>query len=53
MVKLKKEKSNNIEKNALDVKEGFDGIRKTNSRIIFGILLGFIILDFVYECLDV
>ena len=50
MVKLKKEKSNNT---ALDVKEGFDGIRKTNSRIIFGILLGFIILDFVCECLDV
>jgi len=28
--------------------EGFDGIKKTNSRLIFGILLTIIILDFVY-----
>lgn len=33
-----------------DINEGFDGIRKSNSRIIFGILLGIIILDFTYEC---
>jgi len=33
----------------LDIKEGFDGIRKSNSRIIFTILLGIIILDFGYE----
>ncbi len=30
--------------------EGFDGIRKDNARIIFTFLLGFIILDFIYEC---
>ena len=30
--------------------EGFDGIRKDNSRIIFGVLLGIIIIDFIYEC---
>jgi len=36
----------------LDIKEGFDGIRKSNSRIIFTILLGIIILDFVYECMN-
>ncbi len=35
-----------------DIKEGFDGIRKSNSRIIFAILLGIIILDFAYECID-
>lgn len=34
----------------LDINEGFDGIRKSNSRVIFGILLGIIILDFAYEC---
>jgi hypothetical protein len=28
--------------------EGFDGIRKHNSRFIFGILLSFIILDLLY-----
>jgi len=50
MVELKNEKSNNV---VLDIKEGFDGIRKSNSRIIFGILLGIIILDFIYECLEV
>jgi hypothetical protein len=31
--------------------EGFDGIRKDNSRIIFGVLLGIIIIDFIYECI--
>jgi len=50
------EKSNNTARNLvqnlnqnLDIKEGFDGIRKSNSRIIFIILLGIIILDFAYE----
>jgi hypothetical protein len=33
-----------------EIKEGFDGIRKSNARIIFCILLGIIILDFAYEC---
>lgn len=33
-----------------DVKEGFEGIRKDNSRIIFGLLLSFIIIDFIYDC---
>ena len=28
--------------------EGFDGIRKHNARLIFGILLLFIIIDFIY-----
>ena len=58
MVK-KIEKSNNTTRNLdrqldrqLDIKEGFDGIRKSNSRIIFTILLGIIILDFVYECIN-
>lgn len=32
--------------------EGFDGIRKNNSRIIFGILISIIIIDFIYECMD-
>lgn len=57
MVK-KIEKSNNTTRNLdrnldrkLDIKEGFDGIRKSNSRIIFTILLGIIILDFAYECI--
>ena len=57
MVK-KIEKSNNTNRNldrnldrTLDIKEGFDGIRKSNSRIIFTILLGIIILDFAYECI--
>lgn len=51
------EKSNNTSRNLvqnlvqnLDIKEGFDGIRKSNSRIIFYILLGIIIIDFAYEC---
>ena len=35
-----------------NIKEGFDGIRKSNSRIIFGILLSIIILDFAYECIQ-
>ena len=58
MVK-KIEKSNNTTRNLdrnldrkQDIKEGFDGIRKSNSRIIFTILLGIIILDFVYECMN-
>jgi hypothetical protein len=29
--------------------EGFDGIKKDNSRIIFGILLALIIIDFIYD----
>ena len=29
--------------------EGFDGIKKDNSRIIFGILLTLIIIDFIYD----
>jgi len=28
--------------------EGFDGIRHDNSRIIFGLLLSFIIVDLIY-----
>jgi hypothetical protein len=28
--------------------EGFEGIRKDNSRLIFGILLSFIIADLIY-----
>ena len=48
---------NKMQKEGIDVeisniKEGFDGIRKSNSRVLFGILLGIIILDFIYECLD-
>ena len=30
--------------------ETFDGIRKDNSRIIFGILLSIITLDIIIEC---
>ena len=45
------EKSKNATRN-LAIKEGFDGIRKSNSRIIFTILLGIIILDFAYECMN-
>jgi hypothetical protein len=37
---------NNIRANI----EAFDGIRKNNSRIIFSLLLGIIIIDFIYEC---
>lgn len=49
------EKNNNTNRNLdqnldINIKEGFDGIRKSNSRIIFAILLGIIILDFAYEC---
>lgn len=40
---------NNKQNNKL-ITEGFDGIRKDNSRIIFTVLLGFIIIDFIYEC---
>ena len=53
------EKSNNTithmdgkQDRKLDIKEGFDGIRKSNSRIIFTILLGIIILDVIYECMN-
>lgn len=37
--------------NINNLEEGFDGIRKDNSRIIFSILLGIIIIDFIYECI--
>jgi hypothetical protein len=37
---------------APEIKEGFDGIRKYNARLIFGILLGIIILNFAYECVN-
>ena len=30
--------------------EAFDGIRKDNSRIIFGILLSIITLDIIIDC---
>jgi hypothetical protein len=30
--------------------ESFDGIRKDNSRIIFGILLSIITLDIIMDC---
>ena len=48
ITKLKTEqtKYNAINKN---VNEGFEGIRKDNSRMIFGILLSFIIIDFLYS----
>ena len=42
---IKITKRNNLE-------EGFEGIRKDNSRIIFGILLLIIISDFIYTCID-
>ena len=42
------EKQNNREKKVI-LKEGFDGIRKDNSRFIFGILLSFIIIDLIYS----
>lgn len=45
------DKMNDKMKNKKNIKEGFDGIRKSNSRIIFGILLSIIILDFAYECI--
>jgi len=47
-----KKLENKTEIGTLDIKEGFDGIRKSNSRIIFTILLGIIILDFAYECMQ-
>jgi len=34
---------------ALAIEPFFDGIRKDNARLIFGILLTFIIVDFGYE----
>ena len=45
------ENMNELVKKDINIKEGFDGIRKSNSRLIFIILLGIIILDFIYECL--
>jgi len=36
-------------KKEMNLEEGFDGIRKDNSRFIFGILLSFIIIDLVYS----
>jgi hypothetical protein len=39
---------NNKEKIKFNLNEGFDGIRKDNSRFIFGILLSFIIIDLIY-----
>lgn len=41
-----------VEISNINIKEGFDGIRKSNSRVVFGILLGIIILDFIYECMN-
>jgi hypothetical protein len=32
--------------------ETFDGIRKDNSRIIFGILLSIITLDIIIDCIS-
>ena len=49
-IKKSKNATRNLAARNLAIKEGFDGIRKSNSRIIFTILLGIIILDFVYEC---
>ena len=42
----------NLATRNLAIKEGFDGIRKSNSRMIFTILLGIIIIDFAYECMN-
>jgi hypothetical protein len=42
------EKNNTAEKKVI-LEEGFDGIRKDNSRFIFGILLSFIIIDLIYS----
>jgi len=49
-IEKNKNATRNLETRKLAIKEGFDGIRKSNSRIIFTILLSIIILDFVYEC---
>jgi hypothetical protein len=52
--KVKKKNIETINYNnsrGVDIREGFDGIRKSNSRIIFAILLFIIILDFFYECI--
>lgn len=35
--------------NVLDAFENFEGIRKSNARIIFGILLLIIIISIIYE----
>jgi hypothetical protein len=37
--------------NVKNIIETFDGIRKDNSRIIFGFLLTIIIIDIAIECL--
>ena len=39
--------------NNVNIIETFDGIRKDNSRIIFGILLSIITLDILIECFSV
>jgi len=36
--------------NGKNIIENFDGIRKDNSRVIFGVLLTIIIIDIVIEC---
>jgi hypothetical protein len=51
MNKMKNEMQNYNTTKKLIIKEGFDGIRKSNSRIIFIILLGIIIIDFIYQCI--
>lgn len=52
-IEQSKNATRNIATRNIAIKEGFDGIRKSNSRIIFTILLGIIILDFAYECMNV
>ena len=45
-------KENNLAKyrfNILDTLENFEGIRKNNSRVIFGILLLIIVICILYE----
>jgi len=39
----------NNKKNRHERVEGFSGIRHTNARLIFGILLVCILLDFIYD----
>jgi hypothetical protein len=42
-------KNNNTKNNNININiENFDGIKKDNARLIFGILLSFIILDLIY-----
>ena len=50
-INKKLEKNINNGNHDINLLEGFEGIRKDNSRMIFGILLTFIIGDFIYECL--